>query len=155
METKSSGDGPPAANDSDSGHFLAATDHIAFIVYMTGMILDSIANIDRSNGGLSINEMRILNRICMRDIVKDRPITVSELANDLEIPLSTVSKITTRNILDGVLTDSYDPKDRRKRHLRFTPEATATTREWADIVNAGRVTALEKGFPLHKMYSAR
>lgn len=152
MDETGSSHTPRFATIPVSRAVLSEKDHVEFVTYVAGLILGSITKVDPSNGLASLNELRVLNRIFMRDYIKNRPVTATELSNDLRLALSTVSKFTAKNIADGVIWEERDRIDRRRKLLRFTQEAIVTTLEWADAVNKGREKAFAKGFPVGALY---
>ena len=131
---------------------LTPNEHMAYITTMVAMIYDCVAANDESSGHMTLNQMRVLAQLALGSL-KDDPMTVEALSTRLQIPVSTVSGITADFLHRGIIKESIDPNDRRRRLLRFTEYAVEQQLIWCDLINEGRRKAVAKGLPLQTLYT--
>ena len=81
-------------------------------------------------GSTSLNELRLLTSIGLATL-KDQHTGVTELSNQLDIPLSTASRLVAKLCEDGRVICVKHPRDDRRRSLRFSPVLLDGLAEWA------------------------
>jgi DNA-binding MarR family transcriptional regulator len=81
-------------------------------------------------GSTSLNELRLLTSIGLATL-KDQHIGVTELSTQLNIPLSTASRLVAKLCEDGRVICVRHPRDDRRRSLRFSPVHLDGLAEWA------------------------
>ena len=98
---------------------------------------------DSVPGSTSVNELRILAAIGMATI-KDEQIGVTALARRLNIPLSTTSRHCARLCEVGRVVALTDPRDDRRKYLRFSSTSMEGFALWAQ----GCLSIREQVMPL-------
>ena len=81
-------------------------------------------------GSTSINELRVLTSIGLATL-KDQHVGVTELATELDIPLSTASRIVAKLCEDGAVVSIRHARDDRRRSLRISPDHLESLAQWA------------------------
>ena len=73
---------------------------------------------EKYGGGTTLNELTMLNYgfVCH---ARGNDICVTQAAEDLDMPKSTVSRILTGMRAKGFVTEEVDPSDRRRRIFRL------------------------------------
>lgn len=83
-------------------------------------------------GSTSLNELRLLTSIGLATL-KEQHIGVTELSTQLNIPLSTASRLVAKLCEDGRVVCVRHPHDDRRRSLRFSPGHLDGLANWARI----------------------
>ena len=86
------------------------------------------------SGSHTLNELRIEHAIG-RAVSQNLPISNAAVAESLGMSRSTVSRAILGLIERGVVTESIDPEDRRRRILNLTVFGEQLVRDWIDWCN--------------------
>ena len=126
----------PSCSDAPSikGVFclkLSEVKQILDVLRMRESVLSSINQIDGSNGKRTLREHRLLNEI-LASAIANKPTTISVLAYQFDVPLSTVSRHVSKFIDEGIVQEQVDKFDLRIKQLLITPSAGA----WTDLSTA-------------------
>ena len=81
-------------------------------------------------GSTSLNELRLLTSIGLATL-RDQHIGATELSTQLNIPLSTASRLVAKLSEEGRVICVRHPHDDRRRSLRFSPVHLSGLAEWA------------------------
>ena len=82
---------------------------------------------------VTLGQLRVLTQI-LKCQLEETPCTPSDLARQLEMPRSTVSRIVRQLADDDTISAEHDPKDDRRVLLKFTDEYLKLNRQWVDYV---------------------
>ncbi|MEM7543452.1 MAG: MarR family transcriptional regulator [Pseudomonadota bacterium] len=80
---------------------------------------------DKYGGETTLNELRVVAE-CYRAHAYGHIISVSTLANSLQIPMSTAHRAVTNLIAKGWIHDRRDPEDGRRRVIELTEKGLQT-----------------------------
>lgn len=80
-------------------------------------------------GTTSINELRVFTAIGLATF-RDEHVGITELSNQLGIPLSTMSRLVTKLSDEGNVIAIKHPRDDRRRTLRFSPRHLESVSDW-------------------------
>ena len=81
-------------------------------------------------GTTSVNELRVLTAIGLATHNSEH-IGITEIATELNIPLSTASRIVTKFSESGAVISIKHPRDDRRRSLRISSAHMECLEQWA------------------------
>jgi hypothetical protein len=82
-------------------------------------------------GSTSVNKLRVLCAIGLATF-DDKHVGITELATELNLPLSTTSRLVAGLCHDGDVISVRHSRDERRRTLRFSSRHLERLAEWAD-----------------------
>ena len=75
----------------------------------------------KTHGSITLNELRVM-RCILEAHDRGRPISPSDVSYQLDVPISTVSRIVSRLVKQGKITSERIASDRRRKVLLATPK---------------------------------
>ncbi len=89
---------------------------------------------EKYGGDCTLNELRVMNQIVYCSF-EGRTCCVTDLHNETDIPIPTVSRSVAHLQSEGWLSEKRDPADGRKRMISLSPRALEqTSREIREAV---------------------
>ncbi len=102
------------------------------ITEFTRLLFAKVAS--RHGGECTLNELRVMNA-CHAYSFEPGHCSPTQIAVDTGIPKSTVSRSIASLVQKGWIEESVDPRDRRRRVIRLSPQALeARDSDWTDAI---------------------
>ena len=124
-----------------------------FITYMASGVLDAMYSLGH-RGGQTLNESCIATAIVHGTLTKNY-LTVSDLAARYSLPSSTVSDYVSRAIANGLVYETVDSNDRRRRILKTSKAGLKNVKAVCGKINEVRKSAAESDMPFGTLYTIK